>query len=57
MNGMMYSYPKIFDDIISKVKVDIKGSDPLPKIMQILDEKEKNINEDFGSKTEKTNRD
>ena len=57
MNGMMYSYPKIFDDIISKVKVDIKGSDPLPKVMQILDEKEKKNNEDFGSKTERTNRD
>ena len=31
---MMYPYPDIFDDLISKVKVDIKASDPLPKYIE-----------------------
>ena len=43
---MMYPYPKVFDDIISKVKVDIKGSDPITKIIQMMDEKEKKEHED-----------
>lgn len=30
----MDSYPNVFDDLISKVKIEIKGSDPIPKLIE-----------------------
>lgn len=51
----MDSYPNIFDDLISKVEVEIKGSDPIPKMMQEKfneEFKEENKNEDSRNQTE-----
>ena len=30
----MDSYPNVFDDLISKVKIEIKGSDTIPKLIE-----------------------
>lgn len=52
---MMYPYPHIFDDVLAKVKVDIKSSDPIPKMMEEKfneEFKEENKNEDSGNQTE-----
>lgn len=52
---MMYPYPGIFDDLLTKVKNDIKGSDPIPKMMErIVKEEfeEETKDEDSGSKSE-----
>jgi hypothetical protein len=32
----MDSYPNIFDDLISKVEVEIKGSDRIPRLIEKL---------------------
>ena len=52
---MMYPYPDIFDDLITKVKIDIKRTDPLPKhfeniIKEEIKEEKSNENSESESK-------